>query len=64
MPGHAVPVGRAGTIVAIRAGQTAVGTVIQVATAPRGIQAAELGELNAATRRFIAPFLNSGFGGG
>ena len=24
---------------------------------------AELGELNAATRRFIAPFLNSGFGG-
>ena len=36
MPGHTVPVRRAGAIVAIRTRQAAVSTVIQVATAPRG----------------------------
>ena len=45
MPGHTVPVRRAGAIVAIRARQAAVSTVIQVATAPRGIQARRTGRI-------------------
>ena len=45
MPGHAVPVRRAGAIVAIRAGQAAVSNVIQVATAPRGVHARRTGRI-------------------
>lgn len=45
MPGHTVPVRRAGAIVAIRARQAAVSTVIQVATAPRGVHARRTGRI-------------------
>lgn len=45
MPGHTVPVRRAGAIVAIRTRQAAVSTVIQVATAPRGVHARRTGRI-------------------
>ena len=45
MPGHAVPVRVRRGIVAIRARQAAVSTVIQVATAPRGVHARRTGRI-------------------
>ena len=45
MPRHTVPVRRAGAIVAIRTRQAAVSTVIQVATAPRGVHARRTGRI-------------------
>ena len=45
MPGHTVPVRRAGAIVAIRTRQAAGSTVIQVATAPRGVHARRTGRI-------------------
>ena len=46
IPGHAVPARVRRGIVAIRARQAAVSTVIQVATAPRGIQARRTGRID------------------
>ena len=45
MPGHTVPVRVRRGIVAIRARQAAVSTVIQVATAPRGVHARRTGRI-------------------